>query len=156
MEAADKRDPRERANKLLLQISAFKEQLAGLEARAEAELKAVRERYEKPVKSFGTIIGALEEELIKLMKKHAGTLFDGTDQVDLENGTLLHGQEEKVKIPRNAAELIELLGWEDGLKRSVGINRETIEKWPDERLVQIRAERKTVEVFDYELKNRDA
>ena len=44
----------------------------------------------------------------------------------MEHGLLLHGQEEKVKIPRDAAAVIEAQGWEEALKRSVTVDRAVV------------------------------
>ena len=144
--------PLERADNLLIEISVITGQLTRLEAQAEAELKAVRERYEGPLGKFKEVLKALDAELIKHMKKHRAEIFDGTDQVNIENGILLYGEEDKVKIPRDAVEKIEAQGWEEALAKTVSVRREVVAEWPEERLVLIGAERKHVETFSYELK----
>ena len=142
----------ERAELLLTQIAAAEDQIAWQERRIEEEMKAVRFRHEGPVAKFKEVREAYEKELIKLMKKHKAVLFDGTDQVDLKKGILLHGEEDKVSIPRNALEKIKAQGWNEAVKTTESVDRGVVESWPDERLVVIGAGRKPVEVFDYELK----
>ncbi len=143
----------ESAELMLAYIRAVNEQVAGMEARAEEEMERVRERYEGPLAEARDKQRQAEKDLVALMKENRGVLFDGTDQVDLKTGVLLHGEKDRVKIPRDAVERIEAQGWEEALKRAVSVDRGVVEKWPDERLIMIGAERKTVEVFDYELKN---
>jgi len=142
----------ERAELLLTQIAAANDQIAWQERRVEEEMQAIRSRHEGPLAKFKEVREAYEKELIKFMKKHKAVLFDGTDQVDLKMGILLHGQEDKVKIPRNALEKIKAQGWKEAIKTAESVDREVVENWPDERLIVIGAERKPVEVFDYELK----
>jgi len=142
----------ERAELLLTQIAAANDQIAWQERRVEEEMQAIRSRHEGPLAKFKEVREAYEKELIKFMKKHKAVLFDETDQVDLKMGILLHGQEDKVKIPRNALEKIKAQGWKEAIKTAESVDREVVENWPDERLIVIGAERKPVEVFDYELK----
>jgi len=142
----------EEANGLLKELGAVAATLADLEARATAEMEAVKKKHEKALGVVRTMHESLEGHLIKLMKANKVEFFDGTDQVDLEHGLLLRGEEEKIRIPRNAAAAIEAQGWEEGLKRTVAVVREVVEKWPDERLVVIGAERRPVETYSYELK----
>lgn len=145
----------ERAEHLLVEIAAVSGQIQSLELRLEAELKAVRERYEGPLGKFAEIRAAFDKELVSLMKKHRATLFDHTDQVDLVHGILLHGEEFKVHIPRGAVAAIEAEGWEEALKRTVAVDRGVVETWPTERLVVIGAERKQIETYTYELRTEE-
>jgi hypothetical protein len=146
----------ERAEMLLTQIAAAEDQIAWQERRIEEEMQAVRARNEGPLAKFKQVRDAYEKELIKLMKKHKTKLFDETDQVDLKMGILLHGEEDKVKIPRNALEKIKAQGWKEAVKTVESVDREVVQKWPDERLVVIGAERKPVETFSYEIKEYGA
>ncbi|PKN67166.1 MAG: hypothetical protein CVU57_04235 [Deltaproteobacteria bacterium HGW-Deltaproteobacteria-15] len=142
----------ELANNILAEIASTAAELSRAEAAAEAEMKAVRERHEGTIGQLKESLEGLDSKLVKLMKKHRSQIFDNTDQVDLRNGILLHGEGWKVKIPRNAAAAIEAQGWEEALKRAVTVDRAVVEKWPVERLVVIGAEKKPVETFSYELK----
>ena len=141
-----------KADRYLLRIVAVGEQLARLEAEMEQEVSKVRARYRKPVEYLQTALQVAEKELKLLMKNNKAALFDHVDQVDLVHGLLLYGEAEKVSIPRDAAAKIEHYGWEEALARIVKVRREIVEQWPEERLVVIGARRKTVEVYDYELK----
>jgi hypothetical protein len=114
----------------------------------------IRERFAPTALYYEEAIAGMEKELIALMKKNKAQFFDGADQVTLENGILLYGREPKVTIPKNAVDRIEAQGWEDGLKRSVKIDREVISKWPAERLAVIGATRKEKETYSYELKEQ--
>ncbi|PKN28250.1 MAG: hypothetical protein CVU64_14185 [Deltaproteobacteria bacterium HGW-Deltaproteobacteria-21] len=142
----------ELANSILAEIASTAAELSRAEAAAEAEMKAIREKHEGVVGRLKETLEGLDSNLVKLMKKHRAEFFDNTDQVNLQNGILLHGEGWKVKIPRNAAKAIEAQGWEEALKRTVTVDRAVVEKWPVERLVVIGAEKKPVETFSYELK----
>jgi hypothetical protein len=145
----------QKANELLGKLADVGERIAGLQIAAEKEMAAVKRKYEDPIGKFKDIQYALDAELIKLMKWHKGDLFDRTDQVALEAGILLYGEEAKVRIPRDAVAKLEELKWEDGLKRTVSVNREAIEKWPLERILTIGGDKKVVEVYSYELTAAD-
>jgi len=145
------------ADSHLAHIAAFLEELARVEAEAEGEIAGIRERHAASVARLTDAIAGTEKELITLMQKNKANLFEDADQVKLENGILLYGRELKVTIPKDAVARIEAEGWEDGLKRSVKIDREVIGKWPAERLAVIGAIRKEKETYTYELiKNETA
>jgi len=139
------------ADRILAEIAELSESLALNEEIMNEALDAVRQRYAPTIQEYSCIIKEKEKTLVKLMKEDRAAIFEGEDTVELVHGLLLHGEDLKVKIPRDAVAALERLEWEDGLKRSVSINREVIEKWPEERLFAIGAERKLKETFDYEL-----
>ena len=145
-------DCREKANDILSQISVLVGQAEALKAQSEEELKAIRDEYGARTESLKEALKVHEKDLVKLMKKNKGDLFSDADKVKLESGILLYGKEDKVSIPRDALGIIEELGWKDGLNVVTTINRPVIEKWPEERLAAIGAERKPKETYSYELK----
>lgn len=152
MEEQIKRD----ADKLLEEISIVHEALRALEDAAEREMAAVREKYKNRIVELQYSMGVRSASLLDLMKKTKALLFDlgeKKDQVDLEHGILLYGKEDKVSIPRNALTKIEAQGWEEAIKTVKSVDREVVEKWPDEKLIIIGAKKKPKEVFSYELKN---
>jgi len=144
-------DLKNSADAKLAHIATFSGELARIQAAAEEEIARIRESLAPAVQYCEDAIAGTEKELIALMKKNKAILFDGIDQVALENGILLYGKEPKVTIPKDAVDMIEAQGWEDGLKRSVTANREAIGKWPAERLAVIGAVRKEKETYTYEL-----
>ena len=144
----------EKAETMLGYIKVLNERTAWLEARAEEEMKRVRERYEAPLAEAREKQKQAERDLVSLMKKNKPILFDGTDQVDLKTGILLYGEEDKIRIPRDALEKIKEAGWEEAIKVAESVDRGVVEKWPLERLVVIGAERKRIETYSYELKDR--
>jgi len=139
------------ADNKLAAIAVFREELERVEAAVEWQIAGIREQYAASAAGLTDAIAGTEKELIALMKKNKAHLFDGADQVTLENGILLYGRELRVTIPKDAVAWIEAEGWEDGLKRSVKIDREAIGKWPAERLAVIGATRKEKETYTYEL-----
>ena len=139
------------ADNKLAKITGLKPELARLQAEAEAAIAKVRETYAPSIRAYEETIAGIEAELIELMKANKAELFDGLDQVDLEHGILLYGREPKVSIPKAALARIEAAGWEDGLKRTVAVDREAVAAWPVERLAVIGATLKEKETYSYEL-----
>jgi len=133
------------------------EALVGIEnQKMAAEIEAIKEKYDS-LNYWGRITEGLKKGLVTLMKQNKGEIFDGTDQVDLEHGILLHGKEDKVSIPRDAVEKIEALGWgEKAIIIAKSVDRAIVEKWPVEKLTLIGAKKKPVETFEYEIKAQGA
>jgi phage host-nuclease inhibitor protein Gam len=147
-------DYRKQANSLLVRIGIRQRHLAELQDEAERRMAPIREVFSENIRADEAELKALEKELIGLMKANKGELFDREDQVNLDAGILLRGEEEKVKIPRDALEKIEAAGWNEAIKIAKSVDRGVVECWPDERLVVIGAERKPVESFSYEVFNK--
>lgn len=141
------------ADGLLENIRWATEELTAIEAEAEEHLKRIRENYGPLIQERRENLKLLEKDLIGLMRKERKAIFAETDQVSLEHGILLFGEEDKVMIPRDALKKIEAKGWEEAIKRAKPmIDRAVVEKWPDDRLATIGAERKKKKVYSYELK----
>lgn len=148
-------DCRERANNLLVKYAIRQNHLAELERQVERRMAQIRERFGTNIQADQDELKALEKELIKLMKANKADLFDHTDQVNLAAGILLRGEEDKVTIHKGALEKIEEMGWDEAIKIVKSIDREVVEKWSDERLTVIGAERKPVEEFSFEVPKTD-
>lgn len=93
-----------------------------------------------------------EKNLLAIMKKNKGVLFDGTDVVNLPHGSLIHTLGDKVSIPKTALAACKENEFLDVIKIVESLDRDAIEKWPDAKLVLIGAERKPKEEFEYSLK----
>ena len=127
-------------------------QIDALKAEAEAEVQDIQANY-------ATMLAPLQSQLARnvawlkdTMKSNKSVLFDGTDVVRLIHGSLIHSVADKVSIPRDALARCEELGFAEVVKIAKSIDREAVEKWPDERLILIGAERKSKEEFSYDLK----
>ena len=140
----------ERADELLEELGLLRLELSDIEAQAEAELRAVRERYAANIDRYRSEIAAREKELKAIMKDHDPEIFDGADKVSLPHGLLLRSEGYKVRIPRDALEKIEAQGWHEAVKVAKSINRDVVSKWPDSRLVAIGAERRSLVAYEYE------
>lgn len=141
------------ADEMLMQIAEAQRDIGDESAKMTKEIEAIKEEYVLQLEYLTRRSKALEEDLIRLMKQNKGEIFDGTDQVDLEHGILLHGKEDKVSIPRDAVEKIEALGWgEKAIIIAKSVDRAIVEKWPVEKLTLIGAKKKPVETFEYEIK----
>ena len=88
------------------------------------------------------------------MKKERDLYFAETDVLQLQHGALIHEEGDHVKIPRDALEKCKELKFLDVIKKVESLDREAIEKWTDEKLLLIGAERKPVENFSYDLKKQ--
>lgn len=136
----------------LADIAECTRRIASLEAEAERSVKVIMGNY-------AAMIEPLREQLAKnaawlrdTMKSNKTVLFDGTDVVRLANGALIRNVADKVSIPRDALAKCEELGFVEAIKIAKSLDRDAVEKWPDERLFLIGAERKQKEEFSYDLK----
>lgn len=143
---------REEANEKLLLMMHLNERIEDLNAKANAEMEAVLLPYKAFLDALQNDKAVLEKELLSLMKKNKGVLFDGTDVVNLLHGSLIREKGEKVSIPKTALAECEKLKFDDVIKIVKSLDRDAIEKWPDAKLTLIGAERKTKEEFKYSLK----
>lgn len=141
-----------RADALLAEITEVTDMLAGEEELFNEELNELKGKYEAITHGLKGWISGCSGELIALMKKNAGEIFDGEDRVELKHGSLLFQIEERVKKARGVLERLEELGIEEAIERSAKVKWDELEKWPVEKLVLVGTERKRKEVFSYELK----
>ena len=140
------------ANLYLGEIRKLTMSISGIEAEATAELARVSGDYEKRLSPLKTRLQELDKRLIKLMKADKKTFFKETDVVILENGTLVHSKEDRVKIPRGALVKCKELGILEVIKTGESLDRDAVERWPDERLLLIGAERRLDEKFSYDVR----
>jgi len=119
---------------------------------ANAATQALVARYNAQLEPLGALLISAVMALEQTMKHNKKTLFDGTDVVNLHHGSLIHSIVDKVKIPKTALATCEELGFAEVIKIAKSLDREAIEKWSDERLFLIGAERKPKEEFSYDLK----
>ena len=144
------------ADRLLAEIASHKAVIDGISAKAVEELNRVHAYYAAQEAAHKEVISLCDKALRQLMKKHKGILFDGADCVNLTYGSLIRSVADKVSIPRDALARCEELGFAEAIKIAKSLDREAIEKWPDERLFLIGAERKPKEEFNYDLKKGPA
>lgn len=123
-----------------------------LKAEAEASVQVIQANY-------GAMLAPQQAQLARnvawlkdTMKSNKAVLFDGTDVVRLVNGSLIHSVADKVSIPRDALAKCEELGFAEVIRIAKSLDRDAVEKWPDERLILIGAERKQKEEFSYDLR----
>jgi len=141
----------ETADRILAQMAERKAALEALEKEAEAEIQAVRAAYASRIRREREWLQGLEGSLIRLMKAQRKVIFGERDKVSLPHGALLHGWEQRTRIPRDALAKIEAAGWTEAIRIVKSLDRAVIEGWPVERLAAIGAERKAVEVYKYEI-----
>lgn len=128
--------------------------IRSIEQEAQAEMEAVRARYAAKLNQERAWLDSLEKSLVELMKKEKKDIFvEGRDKVSLPHGVLFHGYEDRVRIPQNALEKVEALGWAEAVRVVKSLNRAVVAGWPIERLAAIGGEKRRVEVFKYEVRN---
>jgi phage host-nuclease inhibitor protein Gam len=136
----------------LFLIRAMQRDISALEAEANEKMQAITDQYNTLLAPLRDEKAARAKELIALMKKNKGVLFDGTDVVNLPPGSLIRNIFDRISLPKTALADCEAQGFDDVIKIVKSLDRAAIEKWPDARLVLIGAERKTKEEFAYDLK----
>ncbi|RLC25049.1 MAG: hypothetical protein DRH56_06040 [Deltaproteobacteria bacterium] len=148
--------PREKADAILRDLTRFGNSLRMVREDAEAELERIREKYRPEIDHLETAIKRLDKELKTLMKKSDPDIFDGDEQVALDNGLLLRTEAEKVRIPRDALARIEARGWTEAVRVAKSVDRGVVSQWPDARLAVIGAERRAVVEYNYEIQTNSA
>jgi len=138
------------ADSLLREIRKTSDRIGEIESQAEAELAAIRERYEASLGTLKSQLAELDKEIVFLMKQNKGPLFDGRDKIALANGILLYTKEIKVSLPRDAVTRIEEQGWPEAIKIAKSVDRAIVEQWPDERLFMVGGKKKLMEKFGYD------
>jgi len=149
-----KKSPREQADALLAEIRTRADELAALEAEAQAKLAASTAEDEEKLAPQRLLLASADKALTGLMKAEKKALFADGDIVSLPHGRLIRNQDWKVTIPRDALGKCEELGFAEVIKIAKSLDREAIEKWADERLFLIGAERKPATRYSYEVKAR--
>lgn len=141
------------ADDMLVGIREVSGAVESLLAEYNAAMATLTDRYEARLKPLREDLAADEKALISLMKKDKRSLFaDGIGTVRLENGSLIYNRTDRVTIPRDALASCKSQGFRDVIKIAESLDRDAIEKWTDEKLLLIGAERKPKEEFNYDLK----
>lgn len=143
---------REEIDGKLGELGEAKGWLADMEAEVLEKVEKVKAAYQADISFLTEKVKALDKEIKGLEKKHFSEVFRGADKVTLDHGVLLHDRVDKVQIPRDALGKIEAQGWTDGIKVVKTVDRPVVEKWPEEKLAVIGAQRKKVDDFSYELR----
>jgi hypothetical protein len=126
--------------------------ITDLKSEFESIVKALTHEYAAKIEAKEMLLKGSVDFLMRLMKKNKGILFDGTDVVNLSNGSLIHHVGDHVTIPKTALAACKENKFIDVIKIVESLDRDKIEKWPDAKLVLIGAERKKKEELKYSLK----
>ncbi len=140
------------ADGLLSDLRDCTAEMVELEAGAQETISRISAEYEARIAPYREAIRDLDKNLVSLMKAERKTLFAGGDVVNLPSGSLIRSEGWRVTIPRDALGKCEELGFSEVVKIAKSLDREAVEKWPDEKLFLIGAERKPATKFSYEVK----
>jgi hypothetical protein len=143
-----------RADTLLADIIELQDSADRLLAERREAVAKVILQYDLQINPLMDMVFEDEKELKHLMKSAKLVIFDGRDIVYLDHGNLLYSKGDKVTIPRDALDKCERQGFVDVIKVVKSLDREAIDKWTDEKLFLIGAERKPVETFNFEVKEK--
>jgi phage host-nuclease inhibitor protein Gam len=139
----------------LADIAQWCGQIESLEAEAEEKIRSIHAQYSAWLVPLQERLQRNIAWLKDTMKSNKNVLFDGTDVVNLAHGSLIHSKVDKVTIPRDALATCKALEFTDVIKTVESLDREAVEKWPDEKLILIGAQRKPKEEFSYDLKKAE-
>ena len=140
------------ADVCLAEIADYNARIEALNAGAEIARQALEAEYKDRLEPLKQALKLSVSSLVDTMRTNKRELFDGTDIVYLSHGSLIHSIADKVSIPKTALAMCEELGFAEVIKIAKSLDREAVEKWPDEKLFLIGAERKQKEDFSYDLK----
>jgi phage host-nuclease inhibitor protein Gam len=115
------------------------------------ERDKMAERHKAAISPIKDRIAKLDKELRKYARKHKLALFEGGDRLDLLSGALLRQDEEHVKRARGVLDELQRLGLTEAIRTNPQVDWDVLEKWSDERLIEVGAERVPEETFAYEL-----
>lgn len=118
-------------------------------------IKEAAGRYREDIEKVRASIGKTEAELIRLMKEGRTVFFADGDILPLPSGSLIHALEQKVILHGKKEEIIaraEAACLLDAIKIEKSLDRDKINKWPDDRLAVIGGERKAQDTYNYDLK----
>lgn len=137
------------------------QELGSVERQLQVERAAAQEQIDLVVANYKGRIGNLEKQLELLdkalrvyAKQHAGELFADADRVELRHGALMHAVDLRVKRIRDMLERLDERGLSEAVKIARSVDWDVVEKWPDERLVDLGTERVRKDVYSYEVRRQ--
>ncbi|MEN6439014.1 MAG: host-nuclease inhibitor Gam family protein [Syntrophobacter sp.] len=141
----------EHIDEMLSRAGDLTSRVRAVETQCKAELDALTAKHKKAVTPIKQELETLDDSIRDYTRKHQVDLFEGRDRIDLANGALLHQVERRVKRIRKMPERLEAIKADDAIKTVKSVDWDVIEKWTDERLIEVGTERVKKETFAYEL-----
>jgi hypothetical protein len=139
------------ADAMLQAISTESAQLATLMKGYQEESDRLIADYKVAIDRKKADIEALEKKLKKFMKKHRAAFFEEADRVDLKFGALILSLQKRVKRAKDVLKRLEEIGANEAIIVTKSVDWDVLEKWTDERLIEVGTERKKEEKYAYEL-----
>ncbi|MEO0258981.1 MAG: host-nuclease inhibitor Gam family protein [candidate division WOR-3 bacterium] len=145
----------EEVESILFDIDNLQDELAVQKKAYEEDMRIVKDRYQKSLEHIKQEIEKKEKALKTLLKNKQSIIFSDGEVVHLRNGSVWHRVVSAVKKARQVTvELLEQLGYLEGIKIVKSVNWDVISKWSDEKLAVIGTERVEKEEFGYDLVGR--
>jgi hypothetical protein len=142
----------DQADEYLQRLGEVAAELNQMEAQAEAELAPLREKWEARLAPLRERRANFDQALLTLLAKARQEFFAAADLVDLPHGFLIYAKRQVVRKSHGVLALLEILQWEEAIKRTAKVRWEVLEGWPDARLISCGTERRDQETFAYEIK----
>lgn len=149
------------ADRALMRLAENMRAIQALEAEAEAGIQRITEDKIVQAKPIHDEIIELEAGLAEYIDANKLDLFEGLTyenerkSLALNHGSIGFRQSTKIKTKKNTLALCELLGkmdatFNNGIKLEKKLNKEAMKTWPDEKLMQVAAEKKVEDTPYYE------
>lgn len=140
------------ADQILASLAEARAELEAINSSWDAAIQELERQYGERARAAKNRVDELEKQLTKHAKSRKDELFQGTDRVELKNGALLRNVSRRVKRAKKVTpEVLESLGYTDGVRVEKKVWWERLEEWPDEKLIQVGTERVNKESFEYEI-----
>jgi hypothetical protein len=117
----------------------------------QTELEILVRNHAQATGPLRARLEALDKKIKAHAKKHQVDLFVGRDRIDLVNGALLRKEEEYVRRVRGMLARLEEIGAVEAIKIVKSVDWDVLDKWTDERLIEVGTERGKKERFAYEI-----
>jgi phage host-nuclease inhibitor protein Gam len=143
------------ADDLLCEILEGDEIIKRLMTEYEAEKKRMDEAFAAKIAPIEGGRDLAVKGLTALMKQGKAEIFRDGDMVYLKHGSLIRSLSHPVAFPRSHDPIIaamEACGFNDAVKIKKSLDKDAVEKWPDDKLARVGLTRKEAEEFSYDLK----
>lgn len=140
------------ADDLLSEISFREDCIKGHTVVMGQKIEEITKDFETQIAGATEDLKCLEKDLVALMKKNSGLIFDGEERVEVEHGSLLFTIEERVRKAKWVLENLKEHGFTEAVKVVESVDWDALDKWSKEKLALVGTERKRKEVFSWEIK----
>jgi len=139
----------------LFKIAQMRTKLKRIDAEAEEQINAIREKAAKEAEPLKAEIEKLENGIFAFSEYHKSELFDKKKTVELTFGFIGYRKSTKISVKKTTVEKLKEMGLLDAIIIKESPNKEVLSQYPDEILKQADAKRVVEEKFWYEVKEEE-